>query len=278
MPRTIPRHLASLIQQLELDRPKLITLNQLREIMRAHGASGEPALAAFRLRKHGWLLSTGVSGVYEFAPAERAGPISEGDALLRVEAVLADDPTLPIAAALGTALTLHNITDRGPDIPEFALPKVNTVPRPLRRYGVRILRFDWTLPTRTIRDIPVHSPATVLVHLAHRPSDVRSWAAMLEALPDLIAVTSKDEIARELHGRPLATRVRLAYLTQSVWPELAEAIEIAPAGKVWFGPRRKLLRHNAAWNVADTILPFGPELLSNPPTSQNPTVRSTRVP
>ena len=90
---------------------------------------------------------------------------------------------------------------------------------------------------------------------------------MLEALPDLIAAAPEDEIARELHGRPHATRVRLAYLTQSVVPMLASALGITPGGKVWFGPRGTLLRHDAAWNVADTILPFAPEALSPAPAS-----------
>lgn len=108
----------------------------------------------------------------------------------------------------------------------------------------------------------------MLVHLAYRSSDVRSWAVMLEALPDLIA--PEDEIARELHGRPHATRVRLAYLTQSVAPTLAGALGITPAGNVWFGPLDPILRHDAAWNVADTILPFAPEGLSTAPTSAQP--------
>ncbi len=262
MARPIPTHLAPLVEQLELDRPQIVTLDQLAEMMRALGLRGAPRRAAFRLRRHGWLLPTGVRGAYEFAPAERAGPISEGDALLGVRAVLAENPSLPIATALGTALALQNITDRGPDIPELALPRMQTVPRPLRRGDVRILRFDWVLPTRRIHGVPVHRPATVLVHLAHRPSDVRSWAAMLEALPDIVAAAPEDEIARELRNRPHATQVRLAYLTQSVAPALASALGITPAGKVWFGPRGALLRHDAAWNVADTILPFAPKALS----------------
>lgn len=262
MARPIPAHLAPLVEQLELDRPQIVTLDQLAEMMRALGIRGVPRRVAFRLRQHGWLLSTDVRGAYEFAPAERAGPISEGDALLGVRAVLVDNPALPIAAALGTALALQNITDRGPDTPELALAMAHTVPRPLRRADVRILHFDWTLPTQRISGIPVHRPATVLVHLAHRPSAVRSWAAVLEALPDIVAAAPQGEIAKELRDRPHATHVRLAYLTQSVAPALASALGITPTGKVWFGPRGPLLRHDAAWNVADTILPFAPKALS----------------
>jgi hypothetical protein len=277
MARQIPAHLAPLVEQLELDRPQIVTLDQLAEMMRVLGIGGAPRRAAFRLRQHGWLLPTGVRGAYEFAPAERAGPISEGDALLGMRAVLAENPALPVAAALGTALALQNITDRGPDIPELALPRAQTIPRPLRRTEVRILRFDWTLPTQRIRGVPVHRPATVLVHLAHRPSNVRSWAAMLEALPDIVAAATQDEIAKELRDRPHATHVRLAYLTQSVAPALASALGITPAGKVWFGPRGPLLRHDAVWNVADTILPFAPKALSPTQTSELPSAAPVSV-
>ncbi len=229
-----------------------------------------PRRVAFQLRERGWLLPTGVRGAYEFAPAERAGPISGGDALLAVQGVLSENPNLPIAVALGTALVMQNITDRGPDVPELALPSSQTVPRPLRRGNVRIVRFDATLPTIQLRGIPVHRPATVIVHLAHRPNDVRNWAAMLEALPDLVAAAPEDEIAEELQGRPQATRVRFAYLMRSVAPTLASALGITPAGKVWFGPRGPLLRHDAAWNVADTILPFAPGIIAPTQTSSEP--------
>lgn len=218
--------------------------------------------AAFRLREEGWLLPTGVRGAYEFAPAERAGPISQGDALLAVRAVLSDDPTVRVAAALGTALALHNITDRGPDTPELAFPKDEKIPRPLRGSLFRTMRFAWRLPAVVIRGVPVHRPATVLVHLAHRPAEARSWAATLEALPALVAAAQTEDVRAELQGRPHATHVRLAYLTHGVAPGLARALDIVPGTPVWFGPRGRLKRHNAEWRVEDTILPFPPSALA----------------
>ncbi|MDP9179525.1 MAG: type IV toxin-antitoxin system AbiEi family antitoxin [Gemmatimonadota bacterium] len=205
-------------------------------------------------------MPTGITGVYEFAPGERAGPISNGDALLTLRAAVARIPDLPVAAALGTALSLLNIADRGPDIPEVAFakgPKVTKVPSAIRR-TYRVLRFNWKLPVDMLQGAPVHRAATVLVHAADRPTDVRSWGGMLELLPAIIAAAPLDEIATEIGGRPHATKIRLAYLTESIAPGLGEALKIKPAGKVWFGPRRQLRRHDARWNVADTILPFAP--------------------
>lgn len=100
---------------------------------------------------------------------------------------------------------------------------------------------------------------------------------MLEALPDIVAAAPEDEIARELRNRPHATQVRLAYLTQSVAPALASALGITPAGKVWFGPRGQLLRHDAVWNVADTILPFAPKALSLAQRSERSSAASVSV-
>ena len=257
MTRPIPSTLAPLVEQLELDRPELVTLDQLEKMLRALHVKTSAYKAAHRLRERGWLLATGVPGVFEFAPADRAGRISQGDALLPLRAVVTDTPDFPLAAALGTALWLLNITDRGPDTPEVALPKGPKVPRVLQR-SFHVVTHSWQLPPLTIRGIPVHRAATVLVHLAHHPRQVRSWAAMLEALPDLVAAAPIEEIAAELGGRPHATKVRLAYLTAGIAPDLARALDIRPAGKVWFGPRGPLRRHDATWNVADAILPFAP--------------------
>ena len=74
------------------------------------------------------------------------------------------------------------------------------------------------------------------------------------------------DIDAELAGRPRSVRVRLAYLTQGVAPDLAERL-VPPddggraAPKVWFGPRGSLKRHSARFSVADTVLPFDPASL-----------------
>lgn len=214
-----------------------------------------------RLRTRGWLLPTGVRSVYEFAPGERAGPYSEGDALLALRATLIHAPELPLAVALGSALWLINIADRRPERPELAFPRnPQVLPIGLRR-SCRIVRHTWHLAPAIVRGVPIHRPATILVHLAHRPSHVRSWSAMMESLPALVALASEPEVLQEIADRPHATKIRLAYLLSALAPQLAAAVSAKPGGKVWFGPRGKLRRHNAALNVADTILPYSPNEL-----------------
>ena len=80
----------------------------------------------------------------------------------------------------------------------------------------------------------------------------------LEVLPDLVSACSEDEIRQELERRPHATHVRLPYLIEPIAPDIVARLSIRPAGKVWFRPRRALRRHDAKWNVADTILPISP--------------------
>jgi hypothetical protein len=253
--------LARLVEHLELERPRVITVEELGSILQQLDIATSPSKAAFRLRARGWLLSTGVPGVYEFSPGERAGPISEGDVLMPLRAAAAGAPTLQMAAALGTALSLLNIADRGPDIPEVALPKGSRAPKVLSS-TMRVVRFDWRLPAARVQGSPVHRAATVLVHLADRPSQVRSWGAMLELLPRIIIAAPIPDIEAELAWRPQATKIRLAYLTAGVFPGLADALKIHPASKVWFGPRGELKRHDAPWNVADTLLPMSPRDIS----------------
>ena len=81
---------------------------------------------------------------------------------------------------------------------------------------------------------------------------------MLQLLPAILAASPLPEIITEIHGRSQATKVRLAYLTYSLDPAIAEAVNAKRSGKVWFGPRGPLRRHDSRWNVADTILPFAP--------------------
>jgi hypothetical protein len=209
------------------------------------------------LHRRGWLLKTGAHGTWEFVPGERAGAISSGDPFLPLRATVATTPECGVTVALGSALWLLDVSDRAPDRQEVALPKGTHVPVALKR-AYRTVHHDARLDPMRIKDLPVHRPATVLVHLACRPTDVRSWASVLDALPELLARSSEEEIREELDGRSRAARVRLAYLVSGLAPQLVERLAIEPAGKVWFGPRRELRRHDARWQIADTILPVAP--------------------
>ncbi len=265
--RSIPPSLAPLVEQLELERPTTVSVRQITELIARTEMRTPPRVAIQRLAARGWLLPTGIRGVWEFAPGERAGAFSDGDPLLPVRAVLAaassKSPAHQPSVALGSALWLHDLADRAPEIPEVAIPDKATVSAPLARL-CRVVHFSAQVPpVRKRGGILVHTPATILVHLAHRPRDVRSWAGVLDALGRLVAAADEQQIHEELEGRPHATRVRLAYLLSGVAPALASRLGATPRGKVWFGPRRALRHHDARLNVADTVLPVSPRALSS---------------
>jgi len=263
MTRSIPPTLAPILGLLELERPITISRRQMEDLVRQAGVDWPVNVVIQRLSVHGWLNETEARGVWEFLPAERAGAFSNGDPLLTLRAALEADPSVPVALALGSALWQLDLADRRPDVPEVAFPPRNHIPAAIRR-SYRVVRHETHLPPLRLRGIPVHSPATVLVHLATRPTDVRSWASVLEGLPGLVSAAEEPDIRTEVEGRTHATQVRLAYLLSGFAPELVERLRVQPRGKVWFGPRGPLRRHDSRWNIADTILPFSPYELRSP--------------
>lgn len=263
--RAIPASLSPILAELELDARQLVTMGELTALVERAGLGTEPRVVADRLRKLGWLLPTETRGVWEFAPAAHAGPIGHGDQFLELRAVLAAQPELNTSICLMSALALHGIVDRASDRLEVALGTGVSIPQGLRR-AARVVVFDANLAPELFRGVPVHRLATVLVHFAARPVDVRGWGEIAEVLPELVSVVTPSEINEELAGRPRSVRVRLAYLTQGVAADLADHLVPPDEGgrgapKVWFGPRGGLKHHSARFSVADTLLPFDPASL-----------------
>jgi len=256
-PRSVPPWLAGVVGELELDRPAVVTTDIIRDIRQRLGVQSPAHRIIGELHARGWLLKSGAHGAWEFVPGERAGAISSGDPFLTLRATLETTPDVAVFVALGSALWLLDIADRSPDRQEVAVPKGTRVPVALRR-EYRTVHHDARLEAVRVQGLPVHRPATVLAHLATRPTDVRSWGSVLTCLPALLDASPEDEIRAELEGRPHSTRVRFAYLVNGLAPDLVERLAIEPAGKVWFGPRGPLRRHDAHWQIADTVLPTPP--------------------
>ncbi len=260
MARHLPTALAPIVERLELDQPEIVTLKQLTRIAAEFGVGTAPALIAHRLQSLGWLLSTGLSGAWEFAPGAHAGPHSRGGPFLPIKAALALLPDLPVAVALTSAAWAHGLADRIPPRIELAVSTGGRVPAGLGR-KVQLLRFDARLDPVIRRGVPVQRFESILVHMAARPSRVNSWGGVVEWLGDVVTEAVEADILLELEDRPRAVRVRLAYLLQGLWPELSELSAGGAGTKVWFGPRGKLRRHSQRWRIADSILPFDPAKL-----------------
>jgi hypothetical protein len=127
---------------------------------------------------------------------------------------------------------------------------------------MRVVRFSARLPADPIDELPVHRPATILVHLAARPGDVRGWTTFVEALPELAARSTAKDLEQELGSRPATVRSRLAYLISGVAPATADGLQpTAPPSVTWFGSSRASHRYDKRFNVADGLLPFDPRTL-----------------
>lgn len=257
MTRTIPPKLAPLLELLELERPTVVTLASLATMARTAGVPGRPKDLVVRLASRGWLLPTGARGCWEFVPADRAGPFSSQDPWLPLRGVLTGRPDLRVRVALGSALWLLDLADRGPDRPEIAVPPGLRLPLTLAP-AYRVTRFAPVLPAQEVQGLPVEAPASLLAHLAERPASVRSWEAVLAALPSLIERATAADLSAEFAGRTAATRARCGYLVAPYAPELVAHFEPAPGGTTWFGPRAPGRRYDARWGVVDTLLPRAP--------------------
>lgn len=262
MTRPLPSYLASVVEELELEQASLVTMDDLRRIVQSRGLRTDAAKIAAGLRDRGWLLATGSRGIWEFAPGAHAGPFGRGHPFRAVQAAKLADPKLDVTVCLTSALWAHGFLDSAPDRPEVAVPPGTRVPEALKR-SCRVVKFEAYLSTVRLRDVPVHALATVLVHLADRPTDVRSWGLVMEALPALVDAVieagGREQLDVELRSRPASVSVRLAYLVHGVAPSLADGLAALDHGVVWFGPRdERTRRFHPAYQVADTVLPMAP--------------------
>jgi predicted transcriptional regulator of viral defense system len=259
--RSLSRQLAPLVAELELRQPTLVTLDELALLAEGVGLRTPAKVIAARLRATGWLLPTTQRGIYEFAPGSHAGPYGHGDPFIDLRAAMLAEHT-PAAVALLSALWLQGIAERAPDRHELAVPAGATVPASVKR-RMRVVHFSARLPATDIDQLPVHQPSTILVHLATRPGDVRGWTTFAEALPELAARSSADDLERELKGRPSTVRPRLAYLLSGAAPRTADRLQPAtPQSVTWFGHSRSSRRFDKHFNVADGLLPFDPRTLA----------------
>jgi hypothetical protein len=255
--RTIPASLAPVLEQLELEQADLVTMSHLDEVVRSAGIGTQTRTVAARLRERGWLLATGQRGVWEFVPAAVAGVHSKRDPARLLRAALARH-AITCGLTFQAAAWALGLAGRAPARIEVAAADGSAAAALPSALDVSV--FAPRLPYRRAKAVPVLEPASVLAHMAASPGRVRSWASAVEWLPEVAAEAHVSDLVAELEGRPGTVSARLGYLLQGLRPDVAARIS-GPATKTWFGPRRKVIRHDSRWQVADTILPFDPRHL-----------------
>jgi hypothetical protein len=256
--RSIPPSLAPVVEQLELEDARLVTTEQLANILSRLEVRTAPRTVATRLRDRGWLLATGQRGVWEFAPGSLAGAHSRSGPTRLLRAVIARED-VTCALTFQAAAWATGAADRVPSRLEIAAATARDARRLPAPLDVSV--FAPRVDPKAAKGVPVLRPASVLAHMAAAPNRVRSWSSALEWLPEMAADAEAAEAFAELDGRPATVAARLGYLLQGLRPDIAERIE-RPATKTWFGPRRALIRHDSRWQIADTLLPFDPRTLS----------------
>jgi hypothetical protein len=242
-----------------MDEATYVTLEQIADIAERYEIASSPRDIAWRLRKNGWLLSTPTRGVWEFAPGAHAGAYSKGDVFAEFDGALARRPDSDLRVALVSALWLYGWSDRPPSRHEISAAPGAPVPKGLVT-TYRLLRFESKLPPARPKGRPMESPATLLVHMASRPSHVSSWEPLWDSLYDIAQATSAGDIRAEMAGRPASVGARLGYLLHGAAPRLAKEAGLRRTGAVTrFGSASSpAKRFNPQWNVMDSLLPFDP--------------------
>ncbi|MEC4273526.1 type IV toxin-antitoxin system AbiEi family antitoxin [Adlercreutzia sp. R25] len=260
MHRTIPESLSPILEDLELDRPQLVSLADLRAMCERHRIGTDPRVVASRLKQKGWLIATPQRGVWEFAPAELAGSYSSADPLLALKAFNVAHPECRNALRGQSAAWALGLADRAPSMISVAFeeqPKVK-VPSELAT-----ATFSAQAPVRSAKGVSALGPASIVAQMAERPSSVRSWQSVVEWLPDVAFEIDGSELLKELEGRPNSVAQRTGYLLQGMRPDLAAAVAGAHAAQAVakMGTSEAPIRYDQNWMVSDALLPFDPREL-----------------
>ena len=256
-PRSIPARLALLVEELELQQPKVVTKALLSEIISDGGLKVRPEEVAHRLQQQGWLLSLRTEDAWEFAPASRAGRIGSGDPFIELRATLLHRPDLAVAVAYESAAWLHGLARRPPEREVLAIPWPVVPPPALRDF--RISRQWGELSPVILDELPVWPIETLLVLMGERPSAYRAWPTVVEWLPEAAERADVDLILRELNDLRLPTWARTGYILeaggrQDIGDHVLNRAPSSPRGPFYLGPRKAPGRYNRRWKVRDSIL------------------------
>ena len=252
--RDVTKALAPLLQELELEQPRVVTKVELESLATLAGVDWPVEVVIRRLREAGWLLDLKTRGVWEFAPAARAGAFGSGDPFVELRATLARDGGLPLAVAAESAAYLSGLVSRRPDREVIGAPAGVRTPKALCDLRVA----HWAPRTEVVvKDgLPVWSVTTLLAFMAAKPGGYRDWPNVGEWIVQAARLTTTEAIADELSGHPRAAWARAAYLLdRGAEPDAAaDLMERAPAGvgPFYLGRRAVSGRYDGCFDVVDS--------------------------
>ncbi|MGH7556889.1 MAG: type IV toxin-antitoxin system AbiEi family antitoxin [Gemmatimonadota bacterium] len=256
--RSIPASLASVLEELELERPAIVTKETLGRLIERAGLEQDPGQVASRLQSQGWLLTLRTRGAWEFAPASRAGPIGSGDPFIELKATLSRRPGLPVAVAYDSAAWLHRLSQRVPTRHVLAIPSGENVPHALRMY--RVTRQWGRLDFIEIQSLPVWRMETLITLIGAQPQSFRDWPNIGKWLSEACDRLEPRLLLSELERRPRSTWMRTGYILEAGGGiAIADHLRtLAPPGRgpFYLGSRDGSGRYDKKWEVMDSLLRF----------------------
>ena len=258
MTRTISKSLSNILEELELESQTYVTIEHISELAEKYGLLTDPYVMVTRLKQSGWLLPTSQKGVWEFASASMAGPYSKNEPLKDIKVFQKSNPDIECYVCLQTAAWTLGLADRIPVKKELAFPDV-----PRRHIPDSIAAFKYHSVLEPVKEKGVLClpPESIIVHIASKPSVIRSWEGAMEWIPDVVYEMTIDNLYLELSDKNDSIKRRTGYLLQGMYPDAAEYIYNSipkPAAKIRFGKRIPALRNDVKWMISDTALPYSP--------------------
>lgn len=255
--RVIPRPLAGVVEQFELDGEVIVTVDRLAAVMRDVGLAGDPRTLAYDLQRGGWLGTLRSRNAWEFLPGARAGAYSSGDRFLEFRAQQALHPQWPAALAMESSAVLLGLAQRLPEREVVALPDDAAFPKAMSGQW-RCVRIDMPPEHLTqIEGLPVWDRESLIVGIGIRPSgykDVAGLGQWLSVTPYEVDLATVVEL---LAPAGAAARQRTAYLLHASGNRAGaqKIIETyPPTGTAWLGPRQRAGHYDALTKVSDTVL------------------------
>ena len=257
MARTIPPSLASVVEQLELDTPAVVTIEDLAALVSRDRTTAYVRQLAYELQREGWLGHLRTRNAWEFLPGSRAGAYGSTDRFIEFRAKRAVDPSWSGVLAMESAATLHALAQHVPGQEVLALPDGEVFPKAFVR-DWRYVRLDLgPAASTTINGLPVWTVEALLVGIAARPTGYRDVAGLAQWLPDVARLIDVAVIVRLLEPLNDSTRQRAGYLLSAAGgAELATPVMAVypPSQPVWLGPRVRGGHFDRATMVNDTLL------------------------
>ena len=258
--RSLPQRLAGIVEQLELDHPRVITMPELARIAVETGAcerAQDAPKLVYWLQGLGWLGSVRTKGVWEFYPGARAGAYGSGDRFIEFRAQQAVDPGWPGVLAMESAASLLGLAQHIPDREVVALPRTSALPKAMT--GWRCVTVDLPPQGRDIHDgLPHWNLDGLVAGIAIRPSGYTDLAGLAQWLPDVGSQLDGDVILACLQHTPASAWQRAAYLARIARaPSVAGIILTAhpPVAPAWFGGTRAAGAHyDPVTKVSDVSL------------------------